>query len=232
MEFKEFESRVKAVGLVARDCGNGHWRIENGRYEVNWWPFSKKRTIYVNGLSSGNTTRYGDCEAAILAATTDPEIKRKGKRGARKKSYRRDKKRLLARDPRCYWCKCELNTQTATLDHVIPLARGGSNATDNLVLSCEPCNKDKGNALWEENDERRANKSADADHTNRRAVGDSGAAMGISGTETSSAGPEIREPAQTAERGGTAICEGQRQTDSGHNPIGQTHETEDRSPIG
>lgn len=149
MEYKDFEARVKAAGLTPRDCGNGHWRIENGRYEVNWWPHSKKRTIYVNGLSAGNVTRYGDLETAIAAATTDPDIKRRGKRGERKNNYRKEKRALLRKDPRCHWCKCDLTTKTATLDHVIPLARGGSNATDNMVLSCGPCNKEKGNELWD-----------------------------------------------------------------------------------
>lgn len=148
MQYEEFEAKVKAAGLTPRDCGNGHWRIENGKYEVNWWPFSRRKTIYVNGLSKGNAQRYGDCEAAIAAALSDPDIKRRGKRGSRKKHYRREKRAMLKRDPRCHWCKCSLTLETATLDHVIPLARGGSNATDNMVLSCEPCNKEKGNELW------------------------------------------------------------------------------------
>ena len=31
-----------------------------------------------------------------------------------------------------------------TLDHVIPVKYGGSNADENLVLSCAPCNEARG----------------------------------------------------------------------------------------
>lgn len=148
MEYKEFAERVRAAGLTPRDCGGDHWRIENGRYEVNWWPNSRRKTIYVNGLSKGNTTRYGDIEAAIAAALEDPELKRRGKRADRKKHYRREKRVMLTKDPRCHWCKCDLNGKTATLDHRISLARGGSNATDNMVLACKKCNQEKGHEIW------------------------------------------------------------------------------------
>lgn len=33
---------------------------------------------------------------------------------------------------------------TFTLDHIVPVVLGGSNATENLITSCELCNKRKG----------------------------------------------------------------------------------------
>jgi 5-methylcytosine-specific restriction endonuclease McrA len=41
---------------------------------------------------------------------------------------------------RCYWCgaKCK-----PTIDHVIPLARGGQHTASNIVASCKPCNSKK-----------------------------------------------------------------------------------------
>lgn len=148
MDFKEFEVKVRAAGLQPRDCGNGHWRIEGGKFEVNWWPNSRRKTIYINGLSRGNITKYGNCETAIAAATEDPDIKHPDKRGGRKKGYRREKRALHRADPNCYWCREPLKLEVSTIDHKIPLMRGGSNATDNLVLSCDDCNKKKGNDLW------------------------------------------------------------------------------------
>lgn len=44
----------------------------------------------------------------------------------------------------CWWCGEKLNKWH--VDHVIPLARGGSNAPENIVISCPTCNmtrKDK-----------------------------------------------------------------------------------------
>lgn len=43
---------------------------------------------------------------------------------------------------RCYWCFCEVEPVTASIDHVIPRSLGGR-GSKNLVLSCKPCNKEK-----------------------------------------------------------------------------------------
>ena len=67
-----------------------------------------------------------------------------------------------------------MTLETATVDHVIPLARGGSNADDNLVLACDPCNKEKGHEVWtkeEVKDGREEEKSSD--HSTRRDLGES-----------------------------------------------------------
>jgi 5-methylcytosine-specific restriction endonuclease McrA len=52
---------------------------------------------------------------------------------------------LLRRDgDTCFWCEVGLTSATRTLDHLVPLSKGGSNRLDNLVLSCEPCNAERG----------------------------------------------------------------------------------------
>jgi hypothetical protein len=55
---------------------------------------------------------------------------------------------VLERDG--YVCTYCSNPTRLHVDHVIPLARGGSNAFDNLVTSCGPCNQSKGPKLPEE----------------------------------------------------------------------------------
>ncbi len=48
----------------------------------------------------------------------------------------------------CFYC-CE-KIKKFHLDHFIPLARGGTNWPDNLVIACRPCNLSKGAKLpWE-----------------------------------------------------------------------------------
>lgn len=42
---------------------------------------------------------------------------------------------------RCVYCATRLDQRTATLDHVVPLARGGANDPGNLVVACAPCNR-------------------------------------------------------------------------------------------
>ncbi len=46
---------------------------------------------------------------------------------------------------RCYWCQQKLGKYH--IDHVVPLARGGSNDPSNLVLACPDCNMHKHNKL-------------------------------------------------------------------------------------
>lgn len=53
--------------------------------------------------------------------------------------------RLVARDGRhCHWCGDRLAWKAMTLDHVIDLADGGTNADSNLVLACKACNNERG----------------------------------------------------------------------------------------
>jgi len=51
---------------------------------------------------------------------------------------------------RCAYCGQGLSSNTITIDHVIPLSRGGSNYIDNLVPACRLCNSKKHNKTAEE----------------------------------------------------------------------------------
>jgi 5-methylcytosine-specific restriction endonuclease McrA len=48
---------------------------------------------------------------------------------------------------RCVYCAARLDQHNATLDHVVPLARGGAHDPGNLVVACAPCNRLKGDRL-------------------------------------------------------------------------------------
>lgn len=67
-------------------------------------------------------------------------------RGRRMKIYERDKWR-------CVWCRRSVvatvpisiaGDRLATLDHLKPRSRGGSNDTRNLVTACRKCNELRG----------------------------------------------------------------------------------------
>lgn len=45
----------------------------------------------------------------------------------------------------CQYCGCGLNATNATLDHVLPVSRGGKDSWENLVASCKKCNSKKSN---------------------------------------------------------------------------------------
>jgi 5-methylcytosine-specific restriction endonuclease McrA len=44
---------------------------------------------------------------------------------------------------RCYWCGAKVY-EHYHVDHVMPLALGGSDSPENLVIACPPCNLSKG----------------------------------------------------------------------------------------
>ena len=57
------------------------------------------------------------------------------------------RKAVLARDGwTCQYCGTERITGL-TVDHVIPRSRGGESVWENIVASCAPCNRRKGNRL-------------------------------------------------------------------------------------
>ncbi len=58
-------------------------------------------------------------------------------------------KRAMMRDccRRCVYCGSALDLEFATIDHVLPLAKGGAHAPGNLVVACAPCNRMKGDML-------------------------------------------------------------------------------------
>lgn len=45
----------------------------------------------------------------------------------------------------CKYCNKHLTINSATIDHVIPLVKGGENNISNMVASCRDCNIKKGN---------------------------------------------------------------------------------------
>ena len=53
----------------------------------------------------------------------------------------------------CYYCGKETVKEELTMDHVVPLARGGRSVKNNLVSSCKECNNLKKSLLpmeWQE----------------------------------------------------------------------------------
>ncbi len=59
-----------------------------------------------------------------------------------------NRREVLRRDHHtCQYCG---STHNLTLDHVVPLSKGGSHTWDNVVTACERCNQRKGNRTPEE----------------------------------------------------------------------------------
>ena len=51
---------------------------------------------------------------------------------------------------KCAYCDKELDTKSATIDHIVPKYKGGHNIKSNMVCSCSKCNRSKGSVLLED----------------------------------------------------------------------------------
>ena len=53
---------------------------------------------------------------------------------------------------KCYYCEREVPPQELTMDHIVPVIRGGKSAKNNIVPACKECNIKKKHSLpmeWE-----------------------------------------------------------------------------------
>ena len=51
---------------------------------------------------------------------------------------------------RCGYCGRKIGFSEVTVDHIIPISRGGPDCRDNMICSCRPCNEFKRNRTVEE----------------------------------------------------------------------------------
>jgi 5-methylcytosine-specific restriction endonuclease McrA len=86
---------------------------------------------------------------------TDEEIKReKTKAQSLRKTQWWKRKRS---EGYCYYCKKKVSPKELTLDHIVPVIRGGKTTKGNIVPVCKECNSKKKYLLpieWDEYRER------------------------------------------------------------------------------
>jgi hypothetical protein len=139
----ELLAAAKARGAMITDCGQGHFQIR-GALLVNYYPNAKRQTAYIAGTRHGKL--FVNPQQAVALAFKPPEF-RPGE--VERKNYRKVKVRMFKRQKKCHWCSEKLTLDTATVDHVIPLSRGGLDNDNNRVLACSPCNQRRGHAMPE-----------------------------------------------------------------------------------
>ena len=54
----------------------------------------------------------------------------------------------IASQARCHYCMKPLRKDECTMDHVLPIARGGKSTKGNVVISCKDCNNHKKDRLF------------------------------------------------------------------------------------
>ena len=58
------------------------------------------------------------------------------------------RRNVLVRDQyTCQYCRKEFPTVQLTLDHVVPISRGGETTWENVVTACKKCNNKKGSKM-------------------------------------------------------------------------------------
>lgn len=136
-----FFADLKAVKMKV--CTAHHIQL-HGKYLVNVYPTTGR--IYIQGMNY--SARIFDHVEAVDYATGD-RFPTGIEAPARKAMTA--KKRFLwqsSGSKKCGICLQPIATyEQATVDHKIPLSRGGSNRMDNLQLAHEECNQKKGNSV-------------------------------------------------------------------------------------
>lgn len=82
----------------------------------------------------------------------DEKILRRERAKARELRKSRWWQRKIAKGV-CYYCRSKVAVSGLTMDHVVPLVRGGRSTKNNLVAACKTCNSKKKTMLpmeWEE----------------------------------------------------------------------------------
>jgi len=85
-------------------------------------------------------------------APIDPDLLRRERARARELRQSGWWKRKLSTGI-CYYCRRRVGTVALTMDHIVPLARGGRSVRGNVVPACKDCNTRKQSLLpveWQE----------------------------------------------------------------------------------
>jgi len=144
----ELKSIARTRGLTVLEKGPYHFQICGGPLLVNYYPNSRRRTAYVQGTTAGrhNVTPKQAVEMCFYAPAVVPKSHRDGRSGNKKKRL----KLWNAGNRNCYRCGIRIESfEDASLEHKIPLNRGGLNNLANCALSHQLCNHEAGSDMPE-----------------------------------------------------------------------------------
>lgn len=87
----------------------------------------------------------------FISDVTEKEIKREKQkaRDLRKSQWWKQK----CSEGKCYYCEKDFLPGDLTMDHIVPIIRGGKSVKNNLVPACKECNNQKKHSLpieWEQ----------------------------------------------------------------------------------
>ncbi len=123
------------------DKGGGHIHLK-GALLVSYYPNSKNKTAYVAGTKKA--IKNVSPEKAVLMCNKAPVSQ--GVNDPRRGNHsRRQRKAMIKKGiNKCHWCGDPLTLDTSTVEHIIPLFRGGLDNANNRTLACGHCNEKRG----------------------------------------------------------------------------------------
>lgn len=140
------QALCESKGVEYIDRGNGHIQLK-GPLLVNYYPESKKSSAYVAGTKH-KVTHVKPAQAVAMCFKAP---KSQGVADKRSRNTRNIRKAILKKRSTCYWCEAPLTLDTSTLEHIIPIARGGLDNANNRTVACKPCNENRGSGMPELN---------------------------------------------------------------------------------
>jgi len=90
-------------------------------------------------------------ESSFIVSVSEEEIKREREKARALRKTRWWKQRLSRGT--CYYCGRRFSPNELTMDHIIPMIRGGRSTKNNIATACKDCNNKKKHMLpmeWEE----------------------------------------------------------------------------------
>ena len=90
-------------------------------------------------------------ESSFIVSVSEEEIKREREKARALRKTRWWKQRLSRGI--CYYCGRHFAPDELTMDHIIPIIRGGKSTKNNIAAACKDCNNNKKHMLpmeWEE----------------------------------------------------------------------------------
>lgn len=122
---------------------------ETPEFRRMWYEKRREKILaYAKAYRENNRDKINAWRKANLHKLADREQRRNARKRNAPRIEKIDRQAIIERDKwTCYLCMQICTPKNVTLDHVVPLFRGGSHVADNLRVACRSCNCRKGTRL-------------------------------------------------------------------------------------
>lgn len=133
---RQYRNRMKIENPERKLNYDREWRKKNRkklRRQHREWSGQNRERVRAFGRASAARRKAQKLSAQGSHTVDDIELQKRAQT---------DKSGVV----RCWWCGKPAGDDYE-IDHRIPLAQGGSDAPENLVIACKPCNRSKASKL-------------------------------------------------------------------------------------